>query len=82
MRPHARSRRGALLLIISGISAIVVVTGLAFVMRMRADAAESLVGVKHAQCRTMLMAGLQYILEAGRIGWENVAAVTPPVPSR
>ncbi len=70
---RARHRQGSLLIIVAGISSILAVAGLAFVVRMRSDAVDSLQVEHHAQVRLMLMAGLLYVQEAGRIGWDSDA---------
>jgi len=74
----SRHRSGSVLLIVTGISVILATVGLAFVTRMRADASASLVVVRSAQARIMLMAGLLYVQEAGRIGWDQ----DPAAPAR
>ncbi len=71
-------RTGSVLLIVTGISVILATVGLAFVTRMRADAAASLVVVRSSQARIMLMAGLLYVQEAGRVGWDQ----DPAAPAR
>ena len=78
MANASRHRTGSILLIVTGISVILATVGLAFITRMRADAAASLVVVRSSQARIMLMAGLLYIQEAGRIGWDQ----DPAFPAR
>lgn len=63
-------RRGAVLLVVSGLAALIAAIGLAFIVRVREDAAEVDLAVREAQARLMLMAGCGYVLEAGRIGYD------------
>jgi hypothetical protein len=66
----ARNRGGTILIIVAGLSALIASLSLAFLVRMQADANESRQVIADAQARIMLVAGLNYIQEASRLGWE------------
>jgi hypothetical protein len=59
------------LILIAGLCALLAGMSLAFLVRMRGDIEESRAVVADAQARIMLVAGCDYILEAGRLGWEK-----------
>lgn len=63
------TRSGALLIIVTGMAALVLSLGLAFLSVMRADGRHTLAVVQDAQARAMLQAAKAYILESSRIGW-------------
>lgn len=65
------SRTGTVLIIVAGISALLMSLTLAYLMNMRADMEESELVVREAQARIVLIAGLQYIQEASRLGWDR-----------
>lgn len=67
------ARRGTVLIIVAGISALFLTLSLAFLARMRSDAEESRLIVQEAQARIMLNAGLHYLQEASRMGWDDPA---------
>jgi hypothetical protein len=64
-------RHGTILIIVAGLSALLASLSIAFLTRMRSDVAESHMVMRDAQARIMLVAGLNYIQESGRIGWEH-----------
>ncbi len=70
-RPRPTHRRGAAIIIVAGIAAILSAMAFAFLMQMRADADESSHFVRMTQARTMLAAGLGYIQESSRMGWAD-----------
>lgn len=69
----SRPRSGAILIIAAGMLALLSALALTFFVRMRQDVEETRWVVKHTQCRLMLMAACNYILESGRIGWDDPA---------
>lgn len=66
--PH---RRGTLLIIVAGISALLMSMAMVFLINMRSDVEESNLLMQEAQARLVLIAGLQYIQEASRLGWDS-----------
>jgi hypothetical protein len=64
-------RSGTILIIVAGIAAILAAMTLAFLMRMRSDSEESLQLTKEIQARVMLSAGLMYVSETARLGWDK-----------
>lgn len=64
-------RRGALLILIAGISAMLMAVCLAFLARMRADGEEGALLLAEAQSRLMLHAAMSYVSEGARIGWDD-----------
>ncbi len=70
----ARSlRRGSLLIIVAGLSALLASLTLVFLVVMRTDAEESFRSVREAQARLVLSAACMYVLEASRLGWDDPA---------
>ncbi|HYE05852.1 MAG TPA: hypothetical protein VEL07_10085 [Planctomycetota bacterium] len=67
-------RRGSILIVVVGMSAIVASLGLAFLARSRASADETALVVREAQARIVLIAACSYVQEASRIGWDDGAA--------
>lgn len=67
------SRRGTLLIVVAGISALLMSMALVYLVSMRSDMEESNLLVQEAQARLVLVAGLQYIQESSRLGWDNPA---------
>lgn len=63
------SRRGALLIVVAGLLAILVALTTTFFLRVRNEASRSLLVEQAAQARLMLNAALQYLQEASRIGY-------------
>jgi hypothetical protein len=64
------SRRASVLLIIAGLSAILCALSLALLQNMRSDLEESNAMLRDVQARTMIAAGLSYIQEGARLGWD------------
>ncbi|HYE07548.1 MAG TPA: hypothetical protein VEL07_18670 [Planctomycetota bacterium] len=69
------ARRGAVLIVVAGIAAILAALALAFLGRMREDAIDAQRFMREVQARTMLTAALMYVAETGRLGWDR-----PPYP--
>lgn len=67
------SRRGTLLIVVAGISALLMSMALVHLVSMRSDMEESNLLVQEAQARLVLIAALQYIQESSRLGWDNPA---------
>jgi hypothetical protein len=74
----ARGRRGTVLILVAGMCALLASLALAFLMRMRSDAAETDSAVNEAQAHIMLMAACNYIQETSRIGWDATPLPTSP----
>jgi hypothetical protein len=74
---HPHHRRGTIIIIVAGISALMASLALAFVINSQADARESEQQIRDGQARIMLTAACSYILEAGRIGWEPMKPIDP-----
>jgi hypothetical protein len=72
-RPATVTRAGTLLIIVSGISALLAMVALAFLVRMRSDLEESSLFLAETQARVMLGAALTYVAETSRIGWDDPA---------
>ncbi len=70
---HHGMRRGSILIVVAGMSALLATLALAFYARMRGDVEESAITMRESQARIMLMAACSYIQEASRIGWETGA---------
>lgn len=70
------NRRGALLIIAVGLSAIVASLVLAFIVRARLDSEESRATTQSFQARIMLAAACGYILECSRVGWDLPGTLT------
>jgi hypothetical protein len=66
---HCAPRRGALLIIVTGIAALLLSLAVAFLTVMRADSRQTMAVLQDAQARATLLAGMSYILESSRIGW-------------
>lgn len=77
VHPRARgpvgTRAGTILIVVAGISALLMSVTLAYLVNMRSDMEESELVVREAQARLVLIAGLQYIQEASRLGWDRPA---------
>lgn len=65
------TRAGTLLIIVAGISALLLSLTITFLVQMRSDVEESEAVVREAQARIVLIAALQYLQEASRLGWDN-----------
>lgn len=67
-----KNRSGTILIIVSGLCALMASLSIAFIVRMKSDAEESRLVMADAQARIMLVAGLNYIQEASRLGWDDL----------
>jgi hypothetical protein len=65
------TRAGTVLIVVAGISALLMSVTLVYLVNMRSDLEESELVVREAQARLVLIAGLQYIQEASRLGWDR-----------
>jgi len=65
------SRRGTILIIVAGISALLASLALVFLARMRSDTEESQHLLQYAQAKIMLSAACNYVQESSRMGWDN-----------
>lgn len=65
------SRRGTILIIVAGISALLASMAVVFLTRMRSDVEESALLVQEAQARIMLSAACMYLQEAARLGYDT-----------
>ncbi len=72
-------RRGTILILVAGITALLASLAIAFLARMRSDAEEGMLLWREAQARVMLNAGLMYVQETSRIGWglRSSGEITP-----
>lgn len=70
---NAGSRRGAVLIVVAALSALLATIALAFIIRQRSSSEESLQMEQDVQARIMLIAACTYIQEAGRIGYDDGA---------
>lgn len=64
-------RRGTILIIVAGISALLASLALTFLARMRSDTEESQHLLQYAQAKIMLAAACNYVQETSRLGWDN-----------
>ena len=78
-RRQAASRRGTVLILVAGLSALLASLAVSFLVRMRTDEEESDRSVRLAQAHIMLVAGCNFIQERSRLGWDDPApaASTP-----
>jgi hypothetical protein len=67
-------RSGTILIVVSGIAAILAALALAFTITMRSDTEEANLLVSEAQSRIMLNAALMYVAETSRVGWQRADA--------
>ncbi len=82
MATSGAHRRGALLIVVVGLVAILFALGAGFLMRMRSDTEDAREIGREVQARAMLSAGLMYLQESSRLGWDRwddliAAGVTP-----
>ncbi|MBA3683811.1 MAG: hypothetical protein H0W72_00985 [Planctomycetes bacterium] len=63
------ARRGALLIIVTGLATLLLALSLAFLATMRSDGDRTREIVRDTQARIMLNAAISYVLETSRIGW-------------
>jgi hypothetical protein len=73
------SRRGTILIVVAGISALLASLALAFLVHMRSDVEEANALVNEVQAHLMLVAGCNYIQEASRLGYDRIALPITPV---
>lgn len=66
---RSAARRGTVLIVVAGITALMASMGLAFILRIREGAETSDLLMREAQARIMLHAACAYILEASRLGY-------------
>jgi hypothetical protein len=75
-------RRGTILIVVAGLSALLASLALAFLVHMRSDVEEATELVNEVQAHLMLVAGCNFIQEGSRLGYDtNPPAVTPNTPS-
>ncbi len=70
-------RAGAVLVVIAGVAAVLAALAVAFLAKMRSDGEESGALVGEAQARIMLSAGLMYVAETARLGWQPPTTSAP-----
>ncbi|MBA3683781.1 MAG: hypothetical protein H0W72_00830 [Planctomycetes bacterium] len=63
------ARRGALLIIVTGLAALMLSLALVFLSTMRSDGEHTRSIVRDTQARMMLNAAISYVLETSRLGW-------------
>jgi hypothetical protein len=73
MNAQSQQRSGTILIIVAGLSALLAALGITFITRMRSDSEENAVVLRDMQARIMLLAGCDYVLEAGRLGYDKDA---------
>jgi hypothetical protein len=66
-------RLGSVLIVVVGLSALFLSLSLMFIARMQGEAQESQMMQQEAQARIMLNAGLHYVQETSRLGWDDPA---------
>ncbi|MBA2480972.1 MAG: hypothetical protein H0V44_09930 [Planctomycetes bacterium] len=76
MHNHLVARRGSVLIIIAGLCTILLTLSITFLVKMRIESEESILMVRDAQARIMLVAACQYLQESSRLGWRNPNAKT------
>ncbi len=69
--PCQQHRRGTILIIVAGISALLASLALTFLIRNRTDAEETQATIREVQARIMLVAACNYIQECSRLGWDQ-----------
>ncbi len=77
MSPPNAPRRGTVIILVSGVVALMATLALAFLARMRSDVEETGDALRQAQCRLMLSAAMCYVLEGSRVGYDRY----PDTPS-
>jgi hypothetical protein len=68
-------RRGSVLIIIAGLCTILLTLSMTFLVKMRMESEESILLIRDAQARIMLVSALQYIQESSRLGWRDMSKV-------
>jgi hypothetical protein len=66
-----KARRGALLIVVVGLCALMAALAFSFLVRMRSDAEEAQRLSQDIQARAMLSAALMYVQETSRLGWKG-----------
>ncbi|HYE07878.1 MAG TPA: hypothetical protein VEL07_20340 [Planctomycetota bacterium] len=66
-------RRGTVLILVAGMSAVLAAMTVAFLTRMRSDVSESQRLLQEIQARCALSAALMYVAETARLGWDDPA---------
>jgi hypothetical protein len=71
--PHnaLSSRSGAVLIVVAALSALLAAMALAFIVRQRSSAEDSILLEQDVQARIMLIAACNYIQEGSRIGYDD-----------
>ncbi len=67
----ATARSGAVLIVVAGLSALLAAMALAFIVRQRSSAEDSILLEQDVQARIMLIAACNYIQEGSRIGYDD-----------
>ncbi len=62
-------RHGSVLIVVTGLSALLATMALGFLLRMRSDAEEARLMTRELQARVMLAGALNYVQEGARLGW-------------
>lgn len=65
-----QARSGTILIIVAGVCSLMATLALGFLARMRSDGEESALFLAETQARVMFAAGLNYVAETSRIGWD------------
>ncbi|MDA3962043.1 MAG: hypothetical protein PF961_14725 [Planctomycetota bacterium] len=65
-------RRGSILIIVSGLGAVLLLLATTFLVHMRNDLSESEFTVQEAQARVMLYAACNYVTESSRLGYDRL----------
>jgi hypothetical protein len=65
------TRTGTVLIVVTGLAALLATITLGFLMRMRSDVEESRLVMQHAQAKLMLAAACSYVQETARLGWDR-----------
>ncbi|MBA3684152.1 MAG: hypothetical protein H0W72_02810 [Planctomycetes bacterium] len=73
--PRAPSRRGAILIIVTGLSALLLSLTLVFLSSMHGEAAQVGQVLRDTQARMMLNAAMCYVMETSRLGWGDQETV-------
>jgi hypothetical protein len=68
------NRSGTILIVVAGVAAMLAALAAAFLVTMRSDTEETEALAASAQAHMMLNAGLMYVAETARIGWEPPGA--------
>ncbi len=75
-RSHMTTRRGTVLIVVAGLSALLASSALIFLISVRGDVEDMNLLQREAQARIMLTAACNYIQEASRLGWEPAASTS------